>query len=243
MAISSIFDNSGGTRTSSSSFSKSFNRSNSRSRAQSGQAYTPQQQSFLNRILPQYEQLLGGVNPQQPFDQRLGAVGGAPTPFPDVPIVQSFSPEQIGARTNQIFSGSQERVAGQQLDQTRNAAGRGYASSSPVLAALNQQTAGQGYRTASEQATNFQLGAAEQNAGLEMQSWLARIGSAQAQSNDEVRRRQLALQQQGYDVQQQNAILNALNINLRPLTSSVSDTTSSGRGGSQAGSVYSSVSG
>lgn len=243
MAISSVFDNSGGSRASSSSFSRSSNRSDSRSSAQSGQAYTPQQQSFLNRILPQYEQLLGGVNPQQPFGDRLAAVGGTPTPFPDVPIVQSFSPDQIGARTNQIFAGSQERVAGQQLDNSRNAAGRGYASSSPVLAALNQQAQGQGYRTAAEQATNFELGAAEQNAGLELQSWLARIGSAQGQSNDEVRRRQLALGDKGLDVQNQNALLNALNINLRALSSSTSDTIASSRGGSRAGSVYSSVSG
>lgn len=202
----------------SSSQSRSRGTSEQSSRSRSGQRYTPQQQSQLDWLFPDLQQRLAGVNPQQDFAQRLATVGGTPTPFSNVPIVQAFSPEQIGQRTNTYFSDANALTAGQQRANAQGAAGRGFATSSPVLAELNQAAAGRNYRTAAGEATNFELGAAERNAGLELQSWLARLQSEGLESQDDARRRQLALAQQGQDVQQQNALLNALNVNLRPLS-------------------------
>ena len=205
--------------------------SRSSSRSTAGQRYTPQQQSQLDFLFPDLQQRLAGVNPNQDFGQRLSSVGGTPTSFSTPPIVQAFSPEQIGQRTNTYFSNADALTAGQQRANSQQTAGRGFQSSSPILAELNQAAAGRNYRTAAGEATDFELGAAERNAGLELQSWLTRLKSEALTSEDDTRRRQLALAQQGYDVQRENALLNALNVNLRPL--SFAESTSQRRSGTR----------
>lgn len=212
------------------SASQSLNRGSSSqtSRSRSGQRYTPQQQQNLDWLFPDLQQRLAGVNPQQDFAQRLGAVGGTPTPFSTPPIVQAFSPEQIGKQINTYYSDAQRLTDAQTLGASgiaQNQSGRGFGVSQDER---NRQERDDAIRqrnriTAAGQATQFDLGAAERNAGLELQSWLARLQSEALTSQDDTRRRQLALAQQGYDVQQQNALLNALNVNLRPLSFAEAD--------------------
>jgi len=195
------------------SSSSGFNRSQQtqQSRSRSGYELTPQQQEELTDQFGYLRQQLAGVNPQQDFAQRLASVGGTPTPFSTPPISQAFSPTQMEMGINQRISSAPILTQGQQRGDAGLRAGRGVVSTGPGAADLNRAIQAGNYRTAVADATQFELGASERNAALEIQSWLARLQSESLAANRDVQGRQLALADKGLDVTDRNALMQALN--------------------------------
>lgn len=201
------------------------------SRTTSGQKYTPQQQNQLDLDFQSLGQRLEGVNPQQDFSQRMEQFGG-PSPF--TPIQRQMPNPNIGESVEQKIAAGIQRTQGQQAASRRERpgitsaappAGALGATSSPT--ALGQQeldrAISQGnYQTTIDDITNFKLGANRDNAAASYAYDALQSQQDVASLQEMLAKLGLGVQQQGIDVQQQNALYNQLAQRLRPLQSSQS---------------------
>lgn len=194
--------------------------SSSLSTSESGQFYDPDQKARINQLYPElYSRFLqhkpGDFNQYVPY-------GGTQNPYPNIPIVQAFTPQQVAKQTNTYFSDAASRTGTEQRGIEQQLGGRGFGSMSPLSLELAQAAQGRNYRTANDQATQFELGAAEKNADLALRSWLARLQGAELSNADDVRRRQLSALVRGQDIERENALARALAFYTSPLSKSSS---------------------
>ena len=134
----------------------------------------------FSAIYPLLTGLLGNVNSQ---------VGGQSPPSPEITVGPVWSNQAVQQRVNAQNAANQQAGATQERLQRRQAAGRGLASSSPLLAALGQQTQ-QGVlsaNTAGERELRTQ--ARQDNASQVLRSQQAREQQFASRQQEDIERR------------------------------------------------------
>lgn len=172
--------------------------------AAGAQEYAPglQQQRF-NTLLPMFQGAYGTL--QNAAASGTGAGAGTPTgaPSPEITVGGVLNPQQVQQQVNAGRASTDQATATRMRQNAGQAAGRGFAAQSPLLAALNQNAWGQGMAANVANERETRLGAAQQNAQQ-------LLSTQQARESQFASRQQEALQQQQIAAGQRNALLAAL---------------------------------
>ncbi len=115
------------------------------------------QQNRFSTVFPWLQGQLGGIRAQT----GGGNVGPA-TPINTNPI---YNPEQIQQQVNASRAATDQSTASQVRAMQQQMGGRGFASQSPLVAALQGQYQNQGLASNVGNETNIRMNAAQQNAG------------------------------------------------------------------------------
>lgn len=225
--------NSGDSYNGGSSYGYTNSESGNLGSSRSGARYLPWQRQNIDQVLPQIQDRFSNLQPT--FSPERG---GQSSPRLNIPIVQAFTPQQIQARTNSYFSDADTRTGTQARLYGQQAAGRGFGANSPYIQELTGAADARNYRTAMENAREFDIEAANRNAGLELASWQARIQDAARFSQEDVARRQLAASLYNAEIQRENALLNQISQYLSPLPFSESNQNAFSRSNSENWSVW-----
>lgn len=240
------------------SFSDQSSKGLSSSKSTSGSAYSKDALARINRLYPQlqdrYSALAGSA--AKPFASLLQETGGTPmnfgqtSPFPDVTVGGVWSPQQVDERVNTMRAQGDLGLAGEQRRLRERTAGRGFGSNSPLAQEMAQNMAAQNYAANVQGENDLRFNAADVNAKhlLETQKAaidrsrqmnaadIARMGLA---SQDDLRRRELAVSREGQGMQfganQMNALLEAMGFYNQPLpfSNATSSSNQSSKGQSQ----------
>ncbi len=235
------YGGSSGTNSSTSSgnsFSNSDSISSGSSSASSGAKWSPEQLQRINELYPRLMADYQSASQQQPWADALTAVGGANqvfnplTAFPTITEGPIWSSGDIQARVNQSRAQNDMGAAGLVKQAQGRAAAGGYGGNSPLLQELTTGIQGRNLATNTGAENDLRWGAAEgnakhllntQNAGVQRATALnsADLARSLAQSEDDIRRRQLTVSQQGQrlqaDAHRQNSLLQALGQYNNPL--------------------------
>lgn len=142
--------------------------------------------------------MLGGMANANPFQ-----IGGSSGTGPGISVGGVYNPQQIEQQVNAARAGNDQSAATQQRNFANEAAGRGFASGSPLIAAMNQQIAGANMATNADAERNIRQTAAGQNAEQTLKS-------QQAAESQYASRQQEQIQRQQPYWQRQNALIAAL---------------------------------
>jgi hypothetical protein len=115
-------------------------------------------------------------------------IGGGSGPGPTINASPIYSPDQIQANVNSARAGNEAKAATQMKGQREALAGRGYGSSSPLLAAM-QASMNAGMMNANAEAERgIRQGAAEANAGQVLKGQSARENQFAARQQEQIER-------------------------------------------------------
>ncbi len=221
-------------RTDPSSFSRT------QSSSSSGERFEPFQQAGREEALTfALQQLPGAFNNDGPgsFEDNLAIVGGANTPFTNIPQNGVLTPQQIQQRVNATTAQGNMTAAGNLRRLQDRFGGRGFGSNSPLMAELQAQIQGQALAGNTSAELNFREQAARDNAENMLQSGIAQTGVEQSRSADDIARRQLALnfEQNFWDRQfnREGGLLSAITAMTDPLQFAESQESSISASGEQ----------
>lgn len=229
------------------SSSYSYGEATGSSESESGQFWSPEQLARIGQLYPYLMSQYQSAGQQRPWNELLAQIGGpnqvfAPLPeFPTITEGPIWTPQQIQERVNQTMAQSDMGTAGMEQKLINSMTGAtGYGYNSPLLKELTTSMYGRNLADKLSGENNLRWGAAEgnarhlldsQKAGVARSTALsdAQLSREQAMSEDELRRRQLAVVGQGqqlqYDASRQNALLQALSYYNQPLSQSKSKST------------------
>ncbi len=220
--------------------SSSFQNSEGSSSSESGESYSPQQQSWISALYPQLKARFDTSSPQTRMNQPFSAyssVGGTPGNFTDIVASDVWSPQQIQAQVNQSRAQTQADAGGQVRQMQQRLSGAGFQSrASPLSNELEGAIQGRALAASTGAENDLRFKAAEGNAanvlkgqGLQTQVELGR-------SADERARRAMMLAARAQDLEtssaDQNALLQAMGYYSRPLQRASSKSSQMAKGGS-----------
>lgn len=207
----------------------SLSRSFQASESKAGQKYLPWAEPMVKRAAQGvWDRFLGTGQPGAvpSFDVANAQAGGERTTFPEITVGGIWSPQQTQEQVNLMRSTNDAATAGRVKDAGERAAGSGFRTSSPLYQELVGNLQGQNLAVNTAGENELRTTMAEKNSKQNLASQLGAVERAQAVSEDDIRRRQMALALRGQDVESQasreNALLQALFQGLQPLSSSES---------------------
>ena len=152
--------------------------------------------------------------------------GGEPQEFSKVTPSPVYSPELINQATNSIWGSAMAGAANQQRQS--NSLRPGFGSMSPFLSELNAGIQARAGAAGQQGMIDWQQNAAQQNAANILKGQQLRLGAEMNQAQANQNMQQLMAGVRGQDVQNQNALYNALASFTQPLQYQISDRGSSG---------------
>lgn len=218
--------------------SSSFSNSSGKSNSASGAAWSPDQLARINALYPTLLHDYLSYNNAVPFSNLLKQIGGTPTsfadvsPYPDITIGPIWNDQQIQGRVNASRAQNDLGTAGKARSLAESTAGRGFGNNSPLYQELVGNLYANNLAANTSAENDLRWNAAQGNAQQVLASQQAGVGRAtalntanlarsQAISEDEIRRRQLAVAARAQDQQlkaaRQNALLQALGYYNQPL--------------------------
>lgn len=143
----------------------------------------------FNSVFPLLQQTLGsgGVG--------VGRVGGQNTAQPGVTVGGVYSDGQTQQNVNAARAGVDQQAASQQRQAANKLAGQGFGGRSPLLAAMQQQIAGQAMATGADQERQIRSNASEANAKQTLASQQLAEQQWQDFNTADIQRRQAATNQ------------------------------------------------
>ena len=142
-----------------------------------------QQQRFQS-VFPWLQSQFGRISSQ------MARPGGQSPPSPEITVGGVLNPQQVQQQVNSMKASNEQTGATQMAGQSRDLAGRGFGSNSPLLAALHGQTQASvlGQNVGGER--DIRLGAAQQNAGQLLSTQQARAQAFAQRQQEDIARRQ-----------------------------------------------------
>jgi hypothetical protein len=181
----------------------------------------------------QYDDLGNRIRAGLAGQQRASApelnmrIGGHSGKGPPISIGPIWGPQQIDERVNLMRAGNDATAAGQMSQQREDLAGRGFSTvNSPLAMELARRTQAQNMATNTAGENDLRWNAAQGNAQHLLATQSAAQGFFRQMMDEDIRRRQLALQKYGADAQRSTALTSALAQMAQPLSSSRSSQTS-----------------
>lgn len=137
------------------------------------------------------------------FNNQSERVGGSNAPLPEITVGPVYTPQQTQEQVNKGRATNDQQTQQTQLRTQQELAGKGFGATSPLLAALQSQQGMAGMQANSELERGIRFDTAKDNAQQLLSTQQARQGQWAQNEDADIRRRQVA-------GQQQNALLAAL---------------------------------
>ncbi len=219
--------------------STSFQNSEGSSSSESGESYSPQQQSWISALYPQLKARFDTSSPQTKMNQPFSAyssVGGTPGNFTDIVASDVWSPQQIQAQVNQSRAQTQADAGGQVRQMEQRLSGAGFQSTSALGKELEGGIQGRALAASTGAENDLRYQAAAGNAANRLKGQGLQTQVELGRSADERARRAMMLAARAQDLEtssaDQNALLQAMGYYSRPLQRASSKSSQMAKGGS-----------